>query len=170
MSEELKDFLASQFEHVREWVLKCCEGLSEEQMITIPPGAKNHILWEFGHILWTESYMVTWGCAGGERLPKEWEDKFGYGSKVVAATSEYPPFDEIKNGLENRQKVTKNYILSLSSDELKSPTANFPEERIPNILSAFNHFLPHEAYHVGKISLLRKMLGLPSVAELYLEK
>lgn len=170
MGEELNEFLASQFEHVREWTLMSCKGLSDELLVAIPPGANNHILWELGHILWIESHVVTWGCAGGERLPKEWEEKFGYGSKVVADISEYPPFDEIRKALENRQKVTKNYILSLSLDELMSPTANFPEEKTPSILSVFNHFLPHEAYHVGKISLLRRMLGLPSVAELYLDK
>ncbi|MFQ5906595.1 MAG: hypothetical protein ACE5JA_08480 [bacterium] len=54
--------------------------------------------------------------------------------------------------------------------ELDSPPADFPEDRVPTIVSALNHFLLHEAYHVGKISLLRRMLRLPSVAELHMEK
>lgn len=169
MGKELKDFLVSQFDHVREWSLMSCRGLSDELLVSIPAGAKNHILWELGHILWTQNYMVTWGCAGGDRLPKEWEEKFGYGSKVVSNIDEYPPFDEIKNELERCREAVKNYIRSLSIDELESPPKNFPKESAPNKFYIFNHFLTHEAYHVGKISLLRRLLGLCSVAELYLE-
>ena len=170
MGEELKDFLVSHFDHVREWTLMSCGGLSDELLVSIPTGAKNHILWELGHILWTQNYMVTWGCAGDERLPKKWEEKFGYGSKVFANIKEYPPFDEIRNELEKGREEIKNYIRSLSFDELNSPPVNFPKESVPNKFHVFNHFLSHEAYHVGKISLLRKILGLCSVAELYLEK
>lgn len=170
MGEELKDFLISQFDHVREWTLMSDRGLTDELLVSIPPGAKNHILWELGHIFWTQNYMVTWGCAGGKRLPKEWEEKFGYGSKILTSIHEYPPFDEIKNKLEKGREEVKKYIRLLSLDELNSPPANFPKESAPHKFYVFNHFLSHEAYHVGKISLLRRLLGLCSVAELYLEK
>jgi len=170
MGEELKDFLVSHFDHVREWTLISCRGLSNELLVSVPPGAKNHILWELGHIFWTQNYMITWGCDGGKRLPKEWEEKFGYGSKILTSIHEYPSFDEIKNELGKGREEIKNYIRSLSLDELKSPPMNFFKESVPDKFYAFNHFISHEAYHVGKISLLRKILGLRSVAELYLEK
>jgi hypothetical protein len=170
MGEELKEFLASHFDHVREWTLMSCRELSDELLVFIPAGAKNHILWELGHILWTQNYMITWGCAGGKRLPKEWEEKFGYGSKILTSIHQYPSFAEIKTELENGRDAIKNYIRSLSFEELKSPPINFPKGSVPDKFYAFSHFISHEAYHVGKISLLRRILGLRSVAELYLEK
>lgn len=170
MQEEWTAFLASQFDHVREWSLMACRGLGDDQMVTIPAGARTHVLWELGHICWTENSMVTWGCRGGDRLPKEWEAKFGFGSQPSASIREHPSLGEIRDRLEAGRVQTQAYIRSLSLDDLKAAAPNLPGKMAPDRFYAFNHFINHEAYHVGRIGLLRQMLGLRSVSELYLEK
>ncbi len=170
MGDEVKDFVISQYEHLREWSLISSRGLTEEQSVSIPSGANNHILWELGHIVNGEDYLITWGCAGKERLPGEWDRKFGYHSKALPDAGEYPPLSEIQLALEKGRDRTKEYLDSLSVEELASPPKNFPQAGTPSVLSVLVHFSLHESYHVGKISLLRKMLGLPSVAELLIEE
>jgi hypothetical protein len=150
MQEEWTAFLASQFDHVREWSLMACRGLGDDQMVTIPAGARTHVLWELGHICWTENSMVTWGCRGGDR--------------------QHPSLGEIRDRLEAGRVQTQAYIRSLSLDDLKAAAPNLPGKMAPDRFYAFNHFINHEAYHVGRIGLLRQMLGLRSVSELYLEK
>jgi hypothetical protein len=170
MADEVKDFVISQYEVLRKWSLTSSGGLTEDQSVSIPPGANNHILWELGHIVNGEDYLITWGCAGKERLPREWDRKFGYHSKALPDAREYPSLDEIRLALENGRDRTKEYLGSLSVEELASPPKNFPQSGTPSILSVLVHFSLHESYHVGKISLIRKMMGLPSVAELLIEK
>jgi hypothetical protein len=170
MGEELKEFLVSQFEHVRNWTHMSTRGLSNEMLIYIPNGGKNHILWELGHICWTADYLVFWGCAGRDQVSKEWGKKFGFNSEVITESEEYSSLEEIKKYLEEGKDEIIDYIRSLTMDELKSPTKNFPAERVPDILSILMHVIPHEAYHVGKISLIRRMLKLPSVSELSMKK
>jgi hypothetical protein len=170
MGEDLNDFLVSQFEHVRNWTLMSTRELSNEMLTYIPDGGKNHILWELGHICWTADYLVFWGCADREQMSKEWEEKYGFNSEVISDSKNYPPLEEIKKQLEEGRDELIDYIRSLTIEELMSPTKNFPEERVPDILSIFKHLIPHEAYHVGKISLIRRMLKLPSVSELSLKK
>lgn len=169
MADEWKDVLVLHLGHVREWTLLACGGLTEDRLLSIPDGARNHILWELGHICWTQDTMVTWGCAGGERLPDPWDEKFGYGSKVSTRAGDYPPLDEIRSRLETGREAIEVYIRSLTLDDLRSSPPHLSKKTAPDRLHALIHFLSHEAFHAGKISLLRTMLGLPSVAELYLE-
>ncbi|MHC4470254.1 MAG: DinB family protein [Planctomycetota bacterium] len=168
MAGELQSFLASQFEYVRRWTLMSCEGVPDDLLVSVPPGTNSHVLWEIGHVVWTENYLVSWGCAGGARLPGEWDEEFGFGSKPVQDLGEYPPFDRVIEELGEGRDRTRAYVLSLSLDALRSPPPNLSSEHFPQCLDAFTHFLSHEAYHVGKASQIRKMLGLPSVAELFL--
>jgi uncharacterized damage-inducible protein DinB len=170
VQEAIKDLIISQYEHVREWVILSCRGVTAEQSVSIPAGANNHILWELGHIVNSEDYLIVWGCAGLERLTKDWDQKFGYQSKALPDAAEYPSIREIQDALEMGSEKTQNYLSDVKAGELASPPKNFPASGSQTVLSVFAHFLLHEAYHVGKISLLRKMLGLPSVAELLIEK
>lgn len=170
MAAEIKDFLIAQYEHVREWAILSLRDLTVEQSVSIPEGANNHILWELGHIVNSEDYIVNWGCAGLDRLSEDWDKKFGYHSKALPDAAEYPSIKEIQDALEKGTENTLSYVRGISSSELSSPPKNFPGSGSSSVLSLFAHFLLHEAYHVGKISLLRKMLGLPSVAELIIER
>lgn len=167
MAELVKDYLISEYEHVREWSMISCEDLSVEQSVSIPSGANNHILWELGHIVNSEDYLIAWGCAGEERLEGGWDAKFGYKSQALPDAAEYPTLEEIQDALYKGSQKTIEYVKSLSNEALASQGKNFSGSTILSILA---HFMLHEAYHVGKISLLRKMLALPSVAELLVEK
>ena len=170
MGEAWKETLVAQLDHVREWTLMSCRGLKEESLVTVPEGAKNHILWELGHICWTQNHMVSWGCAGGERFPTEWTENFGFGSKATPSMRDYPPLVAIQRHLEDGRQEMRAYIQSLSYEDLRSPPMNLSPKSAPDKLSALIHCISHEAFHVGKASLLRTILGLPSVSELYLQK
>jgi uncharacterized damage-inducible protein DinB len=169
MAQELSELLASQFSYVRHWTLMSCGELSDEQAVTIPAGAKTHILWELGHIHWTQEHMVTWGCAGGQRPRQDWEQAFGFGSEVSETLRDYPALEEVRLALQVGLDTVPAYVQLLSPDDLLLPPVNLPMRTAPTRLDALKHVLSHEAYHVGKVSLLRQMLGLKSVAELFLE-
>jgi len=170
MSQDVQELLISQYEHVREWVILSCRGVTVEQSVSIPAGANNHILWELGHIANSEDYLIAWGCAGQDRLSKDWDEKFGFRSRALPDAAEYPSLREIQDALEKGSEKTQDYLKNVSPEELASTPKNFSASGSGSVQSVFTHFMLHEAYHVGKISLLRKMLGLPSVAELLIER
>ena len=163
------ELLAAQFERVREWSLLCCRGVTVEHATTVPPGAGNHILWELGHICLTRNYLITWGCGGGSKLSEGWHELFGFGSQVLARAEDYPSLAEVIGELKRGGQALKDYIRTLSVEELNSPSFILPKHIFPSRQAAFVHLLSHEAYHVGKLSLLRKLLGLRTISELYFE-
>ena len=167
MADDLQRFIAKQFRRVAEWSLLSCEGLKKKHLLAVPAGAGNHILWELGHICLTRNYLIIWGCADGERLHARWEANFGFGSKVHTRDEDYPSLDDIRAELERGSQAVVNYVMALSIAELEAPAPNIPTRIMPDRLSAFVHLLSHEGYHLGKISLLRKLLGLRTIAELY---
>ena len=121
MSRDVQELLISQYEHVREWVILSCRGVTVEQSVSIPAGANNHILWELGHIVNSEDYLIAWGCAGLDRASKDWEDKFGYRSKALPDAAEYPTMREIQDALELGSEKTQSYLRKVSFEGLTAP-------------------------------------------------
>lgn len=167
MAEDLPQFLAAQFARVQEWSLLCCRDLADEHLLAVPEGAGNHILWELGHICLSRNLLIVWGCGGREKLPEAWNTLFGFGSSPSARAADYPSFTEIQAELEAGGQAVADYIQTMAAADLDQPAPNLPGRVFPDRKSAFLHLLSHEAYHIGKISLLRKLQGLKTISELY---
>ena len=64
----------------RENILKAVQNLSDEQLLKIPSGYNNNILWNMGHVV-SSTQKLTYGLAGIPiGIPEEIPVLFGKGS------------------------------------------------------------------------------------------
>lgn len=139
----------------RQTYLKVIEGLSKEQLLLIPEGFNNNILWNLGHVVVTQQ-MLTYGLAGKPLYVSDDLVKlYRKGTSPKTWTSE-PDSDLIKTLLvELPETFLEDYKTDMfqTFQEYKSATTGAVLRTIEDGI-AFNDF--HEGLHLGSILALRK--------------
>ncbi len=137
-------------------ILSVIDKLSDEQLLKIPNGYKNNILWNFGHILITQQSLHYFLSRLEMYITKEMMQTFRTGTSPSDWQTK-PDIIEIKElFLELPDKVAEDYRKGIFKDyrRIKSSIGvtieNF-EEAV-----AFNHF--HEGAHTGIIMGIIKQL------------
>ena len=68
------------FRAVRAYAHSVVDGLSKEQILKVPEGARNNILWNLGHIIFDGCDMIYRPAGLALPLPEELEPLFAAGS------------------------------------------------------------------------------------------
>lgn len=140
----------------RELALKRIEGLTLEQLHTIPEGFNNNIAWNIAHIVVTQQ-LLNYRMSGNDCLiSDELIDAYRKGTKPdVAFTQE--EFDEVLElliGLPNT--LEEDYNAGIFTEYEKYTTSTgFVLDSIETAIS-FNNF--HEGMHFGVIMSLTKLV------------
>ena len=133
----------------RQLVLQGIENLSDEQILKIPDGRRNNILWNLGHIVVTQQFLHYTLSRLDMRIPKEMASMFRTGTSP-AVWKETPDIKNLKLFLnELPDKLLEDYESGLFKEFRPYKTSlgvrlNYFEDAI-----AFNHF--HEGLHTGII-------------------
>jgi hypothetical protein len=138
--------------------------LAPEQTVYQPGQATSHILWNAGHLVWAMDHELIPSLGGQSILPESYHELFRIGSKPSADASRYPGIEEI---IANFKKVSNNAILLLNSmtdEELSKPVweGALIKEVFPTLGALLDAQGFHTGYHIGQISLLRRIQGTPS--------
>ncbi len=149
-----------QFEYnriTRERILGAIEGLSVEQMIAVPEGFGNNVLWNFGHILITQ-HLLCFKLADKEpSIPNELIESYRKGSNAAAITEPQKDLDYFKANVNKLIDLTEEAYedgqLAGFNEYTTSygVTLNSVEEAI-----SFNNL--HEALHLGYIMAMKKCI------------
>lgn len=137
--------------------LKAIEGLSDEQLLIIPKGFNNNILWNVGHIL-SSGQKLTYGLAGLPLgLPEVIPTAFAKGTDPKSW-----------NGAPIDVKVVKELLVELpvklEEDYKKGIFKSFKDYPtsygflIKNIEDSITFSNTHEALHLGVVKSLRKLV------------
>lgn len=80
----------------REYLLGVLEDVTDEQANYIPPGFRNTIRWNLGH-MYVDAYLWIYSLTGEEdsRIV-EWNMWFGYGTTPENFTDATPGYEELK--------------------------------------------------------------------------
>ncbi len=152
---------AYSLDYLREQVA----DLSPVQMLMQPHGMLSHPAWVIGHL--TYSCQAIGGEFGlAEWLPSDWRQLYGTGSRPMAEASHYPPKDEALLYLSDGQRRVTAAVRALSDNQLDQP---LPDENYRRVLPTIRHaitqvLVAHVAYHVGQVTLWRRLNALPSLA------
>ena len=142
----------------RAYMKSKIDDLSHEQLLLVPQGATNNVLWNIGHIVLSH-YRLAYRPSGGTvPVPQTWEgwflpgtspDKWGAtGPSIGNVLSEFEAqTDRIESDF--RRGAFENY----KPFKLKS---GFTLDTIAEALS-FN--VMHEGIHIGAIIALRHQMG-----------
>ena len=139
-------------EIARGYLMQYVTDLSDEQLLEVPDGAKNNVLWNIGHVVFSHAGL-TYGPAGlTSPVPESYEALFKGGTSP-SDWSETPPIDEVKGLLESSTAQTKEDYLAGKFDGFKSMDL-MPGVTLATVEQAFGFNGIHEGVHLGFIMLV----------------
>lgn len=135
-----------------------CDSVSAEELITIPKGFNNHILWNYGHAIATQNVLIYKMCNLPFTLPEEFIENYKKGSFPVAVDEPKKAFYEMIALAEKAMEQLNADIRNMIFDEYEPYQTSFGIK-----LNSFNDALQfnniHEGLHLGYAMAIRKALG-----------
>lgn len=144
--------LLNQFETIRALSIKSMESITEEMADEIPPGYKNSIRWNLGHILAVADAFLFNFAEIPMYLSQEHFEMFKSGSKPSDWKTEAPNIEELTNMFEEQMEHIKKYLEHRNSDEKTPNTFNLygnPQDTLGQIVNFCQY---HEGFHLGYIN------------------
>lgn len=141
---------------VRELVGRLVNGLTLEQLHTIPEGFKNNIAWNVAHIVVTQQ-LLNYRLSGNECLVSEeliTAHRKGTFPTKVFTQEEFDEVLELMSSLPDQLEADYNNGLFTNYKEYPTSTG-FVLDSIDTSI-AFNNM--HESLHLGVIMSLRKLV------------
>lgn len=148
--------LLDQMKAVRGYLLHSADGLNLEQLVRVPPGFRNSILWNIGHVVTDNCTMLYPPANLPFPLPDHYLRWFAPGTSPED-WSDVPSVAEILNaGARMRDQIVED--CTAGRMENYSPWTTEQGFEVTNIAYAIAHCNTHEAIHLGVIMSLRKLV------------
>jgi len=151
-------------DEARKKTLRVVDGITRKHALWTPPGERNHILWNTGHIYCMVERVTTAALTGitevPESLPENWWTMFGWNSQPDQIDREaWPNPSEIVEQLYEQHHRLRHYLASIPEHELASaPDGKQASSESKTTRGLILHALHDESFHAGQIWLLRKLL------------
>jgi hypothetical protein len=140
-------------------ILKTIQNFSDEQLLKIPQGFNNNILWNMGHVL-SSTQKLTYGLAGLPiGIPDEISGFFGKGSNPKQ-WQQTPEITEVKKYLSSlhfllEEDYKKGVFKEI--DRFKEYPTSYGYN-ITSIEDSIAFCNTHEGVHLGVIMAIRKLV------------
>jgi uncharacterized damage-inducible protein DinB len=131
------------------------DGISNEDSEKRPNDNTNNMKWIAGHTVSSRHFMLN---LLGSASEYKYEEYFG-GGKSFDPNKEYPALSDAINGWDELNDQLNNAIQNVNEEILKKD-APWGEG---TVLDTFVFLVHHEAYHIGQLGILRKVLGFDSM-------
>ena len=135
-------------------VASSLDGLSDDEVWGQPAGSGNPIAWLVGHLTETRGKLLT---SLGTAFDPGWPAVFSRGS-MMQGRDAYPARTAIETAWRATHHPMRDVFAALSAEQLAAPTRS----PFPGVKSLADHLAAlafHEAYHVGQMGYVRKLLG-----------
>ena len=149
-----KTFRITRFHMMRE-----LEGLTDEQMVYIPEGREDNILWNVGHLLCSISRLTYVFSGHPLPIPEGYLALFG---KDTSAR-DWKESPDVQTVVDRFVELAKQIEFDYQNDIFKVYKALqiVPEDNIASVEEAIAFHCFHEGLHIGKILTLKEAMGLP---------
>ncbi|MEX2457211.1 MAG: DinB family protein [Balneolaceae bacterium] len=155
----MKNFLIIQFDLHQRLFNNVLNGFTEEETNRRPYGDTNvnHVKYLAGHLL-NSQYALP--MIAGLEPEVKWNELFAaMGQSVAKDDFPYPTIEEIKDEWNAWYEPTRKGLMDLSNEDLGLPLPA-PFNEVSDSKGDFWAFINHhQAYHIGQISILRKVFG-----------
>ena len=125
----------------------------------------NHALWFAGHMGIVDDFLIRAIAPEKSSSPAGYQDKFGMGSRPTANPADYPPVHDVLAFMRNRREALLEVLAGLEEDDLQKPSPEGMPEFMPDVASLFGSAVWHEALHLGQVTVVRRHLGHPPLAD-----
>lgn len=142
----------------RNNILKAVQSLSDEQLVKIPQGYNNNILWNMGHIVGS-GQKLTYGMSGVPmRISEEFPAVFAKGSSPKEWKST-PDIKQVKEYLSTTSALLEeDYNKGIFNGKPYKEYETSYGFIIMNVNDAISFCNVHDAVHFGIIMALKKMV------------
>ena len=144
--------------HTRTLIGRAVEGLSTDQLLTIPAGFRNNILWNLGHVVVTQQ-LLHYGLAG---QPLHVSDELVAQCRAGTNPSDWtdaPSFDELLKLLDRLpDQLAEDYGNGLLGD-YQGFTSKMTGVHLDRVEEAIDFDLFHEGLHLGVVLTYRKLVS-----------
>jgi len=125
-----------------------------------PVAGLNHPAWIIGHLAVSADHHSTY--AGGEQQLTDWDEKFGFASKLTDDPADYPAKHELLDAWHAANERLIAAVCSASDELLDKPTSGPLGEGLPKARDflAFS-MTGHTSMHLGQLSAWRRADGRP---------
>ena len=117
--------------------------------------------WIVGHLAIQRRRVATW--AGHPCAPVDWEGAFQRGSSSAAVPDHLDPRTLVAACHEAQARIAIGWP-TLTEAALEQPLGRNLPDGSSTIGGAIRFLAWHEAYHLGQLGLLRRMIGKPGIA------
>jgi len=147
--------LSKKFELTRGMFMKIVSNLDEKTIDVQPEGFNNTIRWHIGHVLTTAEQMMFGFPERSSHLPATYIDMFKMGSRPSEWGTDIPKLEELIGYLESQASRIRELPNELFSQKLPF---QFPMEEIQSFGDMYEFMLFHEAYHLGQIQAMKRIV------------
>ena len=141
----------------RGYFLQTIKDLNEEQLLEVPEGFNNNVLWNVGHIVHTHCGLTYGPCGADSPIPDSFVDLFKGGSSP-SDWSETPSIDEVMGLFKSQgEQFQKDY--AAGKFENYNKVELFDGYALENIDEALGFNIFHEGVHIGMVVRLVKALN-----------
>mgnify|MGYP001266374624 CR=1 FL=1 len=148
---DIQSNLVQQFTVSYDRVKRCVADVSDEDARRVLAGTLSPIVWQFGHVTLIDSNFVR--RAGGTfEVPARFVDLFKIGS---GGEADYPPLGDVAAAFDGVQQELLRAVREANYDTAID-TPNYK-----NVGQMLIYAGTHRAYHTGKMTTLRALLGKP---------
>ncbi|HHK5542544.1 DinB family protein [Bacillus thuringiensis] len=149
----ISKILLEQFEMTRNCFIQVVDSVPKELLHIQPSCFKNTIQWQVGHVLTiTEQYIFEFP-EKSMHIPKNYIEFFGEGTSPLNWPKNAPKINELEKALKNQL----NRICKLSFEKFEA-TLKEPVLGYTTFYELASMLLLHEAYHLGQIYSMHKII------------
>jgi hypothetical protein len=132
-------------------------GLTHDESVRAPQPAGNCLNWVLGHILATRhAILKVMGREGW--WPAETVDLYKRGSPPLSEAAPARPWEDLLADFEHSQGLIHDGLDAMTPEGLAAPGGKAPTGDV-DVAGRLAFLQFHEAYHIGQIGLLRRLVG-----------
>ncbi|HEV8357200.1 MAG TPA: DinB family protein [Gemmatimonadales bacterium] len=138
----------------------CLAGLTEEQARARPSATANSAAFVAAHVADSRFFLLK--MLGATR-PCPLERYLG-GRKGIDEITEWPSLAQVHEAWTEAAHALRDRLAAMTPADLDAgAVSGFPIED-QSVLGVLTFLVQHDSYHVGQLSLLRKIAGLPAMS------
>jgi uncharacterized damage-inducible protein DinB len=150
--------IAAAFRLNTELLLNCLDGVSEEQVRSMPAGRCNHMAFLTAHLVESRYHALS---LMGSSTPNPLG--FLQSAKSQDDVAVLPPTADLVAMWEQMSAQLAVAIERLDTADLARQLRPFPGAD-GTLLGNLAFLAQHESYHIGQLGLLRRQVGLPAMS------
>lgn len=152
--------LVTIFNANNDLITRALDGLSEDDLRRRLSDHSNSMFWVLGHIVHTRGGLLR---LLGEDYRTGWGDVFRRGASELDR-QEYPTLSSIERVREEIIGRVRARLASVEDDQLSKPAPTSPAPNVETVRDLIAFLAMHEAYHVGQLGFIRKVMGHSAIA------